>query len=169
MNTTIINLHAGPGAGKSQTAWGVGFYMKLAGIEVEYVPEYAKELTWGKNFHKLKYDQRDIFDVQKARLDVLLGQVQYIVTDSPLLLSMAYLPINYPFLSAAEVMATFETYNNVNFFINRVKPYNPNGRNQTPEQAKELDLAIESYLRPYPYYKIDGDADAPHKILKLLK
>ncbi len=42
--------------------------------------------------------------------------------------------------------------NNLTFFIDRLKEYNPSGRNQSEEEAKEIDKRMISLLRKY---KID--------------
>jgi len=42
MKTKVINLFAGPGAGKSTTAAGLFAEMKRANVDVELVTEYVK-------------------------------------------------------------------------------------------------------------------------------
>ncbi|TYO65512.1 hypothetical protein FXV83_16395 [Bradyrhizobium hipponense] len=50
----VINLIGGPGSGKSTTAAGLFFLMKLAGLKAELVVEYAKELSYDENWSTLK-------------------------------------------------------------------------------------------------------------------
>ena len=45
MKTLVVNLFAGPGAGKTTCAWEIASELKKRGIVTEYVPEYAKELV----------------------------------------------------------------------------------------------------------------------------
>ena len=47
---------------------------------------------------------------------------------------------------------------NRNFFIYRQKPYNPNGRNQNEEGAKEIDARVLDFLIKWdlPYELIYG-------------
>ena len=55
----------------------------------------------------------------------------------------------------ALVAETFEKYNNVNYFLNRVKEYNPNGRNQTEEESDEIAEGLLKIMDDYGYdYKI---------------
>jgi hypothetical protein len=57
-------------------------------------------------------------------------------------------------------MNVFNTYDNINFFINRVKPYNPKGRNQTAEESDQLSTAIKDLYNKLDikYTEINGDA-----------
>lgn len=45
-NTTIINIWAGPGAGKSTTAAETFALCKKAGLGVELRTEYVKDWAW---------------------------------------------------------------------------------------------------------------------------
>lgn len=51
----VVNLFAGPGAGKSTLATGVFHELKLQGINCEYVSEIAKDLTWEKRHNSLNF------------------------------------------------------------------------------------------------------------------
>ncbi len=44
--TLVINMFAGPGAGKSTLAAGTFFRLKCLGVNAEIAPEYAKDLVW---------------------------------------------------------------------------------------------------------------------------
>jgi len=92
----IINLFGGPGVGKSTLAAGVFSLMKLEGKDVELVTEYAKELVW-ESVALENLSQLNIFANQYKRIARLDGKVEYVVTDSPLLLSSIYLTYNMDF------------------------------------------------------------------------
>lgn len=88
--TRCINFYAGPGAGKSTVAAGLFSIMKFHGINCELVSEYAKDLTWERS-SVLKGDgQLKILGEQSWRLLRLSGKVDYIITDSPILLNTFY-------------------------------------------------------------------------------
>ena len=168
--TKIINLFAGPGAGKSTTASGLFFLMKTRGYSVELIHEFAKDLTW-RGRHNTLECQPYVFGKQLERTECLLGQVDYIITDSPLLLSAVYNnEEKYPEFQFP-VIDIFESHDNLNYFIERVKPYNPVGRNQTKEEALEVDIKIKKLLQFYVirYKSIPGNMAAISKILKDLK
>ena len=85
----VVNLFAGPCAGKSTTAMGLSYKMKLAGKNVEYVTEYAKSLTWEKRDRVLE-NQLYILAKQDKKLRDLDGQVDWAVSDSPLIIGIDY-------------------------------------------------------------------------------
>lgn len=170
MNTKVINLFAGPGSGKSTTAAGLFFLMKLRGYNVELIHEFAKDLTW-RGRHNTLECQPYVFGKQLERTECLLGQVDYIITDSTLLLSAVYNNEDkYPEFKFP-VIDIFDSHDNLNYFIERTKLYNPVGRNQTAEEAVEIDIKIKKLLQFYcmPYKPIPGTLTAPIKILKQLK
>jgi hypothetical protein len=165
----VINLFAGPGSGKSTTAAGLFFLLKSAGSNSELVTEFAKQLVWQER-HATFSDQLYILAKQNHKLNVLRGKVEFAVTDSPLLLSNIYAPKEYIGGFDVLVSNTFDSYDNLNFFIRRVKPYNPVGRNQDEAGAKDIDVVIKNYLdiRGIRYLEIDGDKNAPQRIFDCL-
>ena len=167
----VINLFAGPGSGKSTTAAGLFHFMKLKDYKVELVTEYAKELTYDKR-HDILADQLYVLAKQNRRLERLKGQVDFAITDSPLLLGLIYTRDDYleeTFNSL--VIDLFNTYDNINFYINRVKKYKTYGRNQTELEAIKKDHEIFEMLRKenITHRIVAGDAEAPHNILKVLE
>ena len=87
-------------------------------------------------------------------------KVDVLVTDSPLLLSILYNSdetLGEPF---NEVVANvFKSFNNINCFLHRVKPYNPKGRHQSEEEANALIPILRNILTKYDvsYDEYDGD------------
>jgi hypothetical protein len=64
-------------------------------------------------------------------------------------------------------MDVFNSYNNVCYFLNRVKPYNPNGRNQTEEESDAMSNDIFTMLEKYhiPVKVYDGCIEDYDKIV----
>ena len=134
----VINLFGAPGAGKSTGAAIVFAALKQAGINAELITEFAKDKTWEHNATALGC-QEYVFGKQSYRLARCKADVDVIVTDSPLPLSILY--TQDPALLADDafhkvVMNVFNSYHNCNYYINRTKAYNPKGRNQTEEQRR---------------------------------
>lgn len=165
--TKVINLFAGPGAGKSTIAAGLFYEMKIRNIKCELVTEYAKDMTYEKRTNVLS-DQLYILAKQNRKLSRLIGEVDYIITDSPLLIGLMYMPDNYFSTFSSLVHEIFESYNNINFFINRTKAYQTYGRNQTEEQAKEIDNNLLTCIDDWGYTIIQGEPRAPLIILEEL-
>lgn len=168
MNTLIVNLFGGPGASKSTLAAHTFSLLKQYGkLNVELVTEYAKQLTWQNRSNDISC-QPYIFGKQLNRMWHLLGKVDVIITDSPLLLGIVYADKTvWPESFLQSTVDIFRKFNNLNFFLNRVKPYNPIGRNQTEEESDTLSKTIEQTLLKLaiPYYKIDGDIKSADRII----
>ena len=133
-NTIIVNLFAGPGAGKSTGAAYVFAKLKLAGIDCEYVSEFAKDKVWENNSEVFK-NQFYITGKQSFKISRCFGKVDVIITDSPIALGAVYADTEGLKLASLQEFNKYEK-NNLNVFIERKKKYNPNGRNQTEEEAK---------------------------------
>lgn len=95
---------------------------------------------------------------------MLLGQVEAIITDSPILVGLMYYDEKNPVIKKAftdYIVESFKAQNNLTFYIKRLKEYNPSGRNQSEEEAKEIDDRVMSLLNNYdiPYTSIRGNRD----------
>ena len=165
----VVNLFGGPGSGKSTTKAGLFYLMKLSGFKVEEAPEWIKEKVYEGSPYPF-HDQLYTLAKQSKKLKEMEGKVDWVVTDSPLLLSHIY---------GDEKTATFkklideefERFDNINVFIKRVKPYQEFGRNQTEDEARIKDSEIETLLREkgHDVVYVSGDELAPGAILSILR
>lgn len=139
----VVNLFAGPGTGKSTSCAQIFAELKHQGINCEMVREFAKDKVWENSLDVLN-DQIYIFGKQQHRMKILVEQVDVIITDSPVLLSIIYDKSENPnFKNLVDVHNEFE---NINVFLVREKPYNPKGRVQSEEKAKILDNKVKDLL-----------------------
>jgi hypothetical protein len=149
--TLVVNLFAGPGTGKSTTAAGAFSKLKQKGVSCEIVHEFAKDLVWEDRSTALKF-QPYVFGKQAYHIHRLIGQVDVIITDSPILLS-SHIYGNGKGYSDEGLkklaLETFEQWNTLNFVIRRNlddHPYVAAGRNQTQQEAEEIDGQIVDML-----------------------
>ena len=157
--TICCNLFGSPGSGKSTMAALVFSRLKMLNINCELVTEFAKDKTWEKNFSALS-NQVYVFAKQYFRMDRCADQVDVIITDSPLALSPYYNKdpdIHKPLCELAVRIAN--KFNNLNYFIKRVKKYNPIGRNQTEAESDKIAIDLKNMLKDYdiPYTEVNGD------------
>jgi len=153
----------GSGLGKSTTAAGLYHRMKSDGLNVELVREYVKAWAWSGT--KVgQYDQIYIFGKQARSEYMLYGKVDYIITDSPIILSPVYERYYNEGDSMVEVAALKfleKAHKNgiqhVNFLLERKKKFNPEGRYETEEQAKEVDKKVSEFLVDHNISKVKVD------------
>lgn len=167
--TKIVNMFAGPGAGKSTTKAGLFFKMKLAGYRVEVVEEFAKELTYDGDFGTMENEMFMLAE-QDRRQRRLLGKVDYVLTDAPLLKSAFYVRGVYDSPAYREhIERLFDSYDNINVWIERAKPYQTYGRTQTEVEAIALDARMRAALADRMHVVVKGDSYAPDDILSFLR
>lgn len=168
-NTIIVNLFAGPGAGKSTGAAYVFAKLKLAGIDCEYVSEFAKDKVWENNSEVFK-NQFYITGKQSFKISRCFGKVDVIITDSPIALGAVYADTEGLKLASLQEFNKYEN-NNLNVFIERKKKYNPNGRNQTEDEAKEIDISVKKFLvnNNISFVSVYGNEEGYDVLVKTVK
>lgn len=172
MKTKVINIVGGPGAGKSTITAGVFYELKKRALNAEISSEYAKDLVYENRSETFK-DELYIFSKQAHRLFRLKNKVDYIVTDRPLIMSVVYSQFYNPETNEWNeafneiVRQTWSRYDNYVYLINRVKDYQHEGRNESYEQAVELDKLFKEKLEEYgiKYKIVNGDETAVKAII----
>lgn len=156
----VVNFLGGPGTGKSSCRSHLFAELKWRGINCEESYEYVKARVWEDALNAIQ-NQIYIFGKQHNQLFRLVGKVDVIVTDAPLFNNILYDKKNDE-LFRALVLREFNSFDNMNFYINRVKPYNPAGRTQTEEGARVIDKEAFETLKQYnvPFEMIDGGPSA---------
>lgn len=165
MKTIVVNLFGAPGCGKSTNVARIFAMLKDLGIDCELVTEFAKDLVW-EDRHATLDDELYIFAKQNHRLHRLNGKVRVIITDAPLYLKLFYMPEELDFSDL--VLKVAGQYENMNYVLNRVKPYNPKGRLQTEEEVRENDGKIVELLKnnDIEFDKVDGSEDGCKEIIE---
>ena len=124
-DTVVVNAFGGPGSGKTTACFYVACELKKKGYVVEYVPEYSKELVWDENWDLLdgSYEhQKQILAEQKRRIDRLVGKVDFVVTDAPILFNIIYLnDCDEKKQHMQDLLKIFSGYTNFNFLYKEMK------------------------------------------------
>lgn len=149
--TIVITMLGASGIGKSTNAALVFGELKRKLQSVELVREFVKEWVWaGKKVGP--FGQSIIYGQQIDRESSLYNKVDFIVTDSPLILCPVYQmhyeghdSIKYPIFKDLETAKSMNVHH-MNFFLKRTKPFNPNERYEDEETARLIDKKLESFL-----------------------
>ena len=169
----VISILGSPGTGKSTLAAGLFYQMKLNHFNVELVTEYAKDLTWEDRVNILQEDQLYILAQQHRRFYRLIDKVDYIITDSPLILGLLYfdpekMQVYSEHLFRGMVHSIFNKYPNLNIFLTRNKEakYQHDGRFQSFDEAVKIDEELETLIKFYkiPHIKVEV---VPHTLEKV--
>lgn len=156
--TLVINTMGEPSAGKSASAHGLMYKLRCNNVLAEYVPEFAKWLTWRKD--ESIACQQYILGVMLRDLEMLNGKVDVIVTDGPLLLA-AYYNIRYAngkydtkaFTDLA--ISAYKSFNNLTLFLERKHPFEQAGRNQSEEEGPKIRRELRMLCLEYGIEYVD--------------
>ena len=165
--TKVINIIGGPGCDKSLFSAAIILNLSLRHKTVERIPDYAKALVWAKDFEALK-NQYHIAQRQFEMLELLDGQVQYLVTECSLP-QVLYYNGHYSdnicdvAKTRLQILKWYKQYTNVNVMVARGdKQYVHTGRFQDEEQAIKIDKELRDSLHyegiPYTVLKPELDA-----------
>ena len=152
--TLYINLFAGPGSGKSTTAAKVFAMLKEQHVHAELNSEYVKRFAH-RGQTPVSYDQFYFFAKQIKQEYELLGKLDVVVCDAPSLIACYYTHV-YGEKTTAEVFkAMYKEYRRMlvadgaeffDIFLTRQKQYQPKGRFQTEQEARDIDVDMRKYL-----------------------
>jgi len=153
----IVCLYGGPGSGKSTIAAGLFFKLKQENFNCELNREYVKEWVW--EGRKIKPGDQTYYFAKQSRKERLYMErkLDFIITDSPLILTHFY-GLKYDYFEQTQntslimlahhhKVCQYYGYKIEHFFLSRSKAFNPEGRNETEEEAKNCDVQIETLLK----------------------
>ena len=145
MITKNILLYGAPSSGKSSLGALVFGLLKLKNYNTELIREYAKELVWAGCDMKnaTSEEELDIFVNQTKRERLVRGKVEYMVSDSPLLLNAFYSHNEY----AKQVALNSLSQNDYHFWLTKdISRHEDAGRSHDQDEAKEVDLQMRKFL-----------------------
>ena len=143
--TQKILLYGAPSSGKSMTAALVFAHLKLHFENSELVREVAKDLVYeGLDLkHRTDALQLRIFADQMTREELVDGRVDYLVSDSPLLLNAYY--------SGSEDLKKLAKKHlrgkELHFWLGKDPSHHENaGRVHSLQESKKIDQEMKTYL-----------------------
>lgn len=166
----IINFFGAPRAGKSTGAAYVFARLKMAGVNCEFITESVKDTILEKG-QSVFNEQIKMLGEQYLKIKSCEDKVDVLITDSSL--------INGYFYNSNSILEDdlkrlsldlFYKYNNMNFFINRTKPYISEGRSQTEAESDQIGIEIKQTLNKLsiPFMEYDGDIVSYNAITELI-
>lgn len=166
--TRVLNFFGGPGAGKSTIKAGTFFALKCRHLRTAQIEEYATECVFEEDWETIR-NQPKLLAEQEKRQARLVGKVDWIVTDSPLVLSSIYVSAAFDTQDFHdEVWRRYDAYENVNILVRRVQPYQTYGRHHSEREALEVDDRIEKMMAGSIDFEVDGDVEAPRRVYEYL-
>ena len=147
----VINLYAGPGAGKTTQAHDLMAFLKKEGYNVDMIPEYAKQLVYQES-KDLSTDQISIFANQLKPYKYLGNHIDIAIAECPLALSVVYnrhyqIEDN-PYFDQF-VMHEHKRFDNINIYLKRETEYKQEGRYQDEDGAIQIDNKTQAMLKEF--------------------
>lgn len=162
--TKVINIIGGPGCDKSLFSSAIILNLNLRHKLVEQIPDYAKSLVWQRDFEALKNQYR-VAHQQFEMLDLLDGQVQYLVTECALPQILYYNETYRENIcdrakTREHILEWYSRHDNINILVERSdKKYVQTGRLQNEQEALAIDRALRELLEHenLPYVSMPPD------------
>jgi hypothetical protein len=176
MKPVLINFVGAPSSGKSMMAALTFVKLKMDHNSSELIQEYAKQLVWENRLEELAnqwYVTKKQYDMIKA----VYGKVDYVVTDSPLLIGLHYNRYHIDNVCNVEktegmIVSKMEEFNNIYIFLKRNKnnPYETIGRIHNEEQSIEIEKNLKGLLDEFDlkYLEIESDVNNIDKIMEYI-
>lgn len=170
-----INLYGAPGCGKSVLSSLLFAELKLKGYNTELVREFAKELVYqGYDMHNLKESDRIfILAEQMRRESILHGKVDFLITDSPVMIAAFYYNQPAAVALAKKLMVnTDKPSKEFHFYIipsYDEENYEQYGRAHTHEESKKIDKDMISFLKNEGINVIEISGNPKERIETILK
>lgn len=175
--TILINMLGCPSSGKTSLSAKLFAQLKAMDLNAEYTSEYVKGWAWeGKKVGP--FDQFYIFGKETHNQSRLFDKVDFIISDSPVMLTAFYHYFYNGNEALNEVCQNFYKLADeagvqvINFFLPRKKKYVAKGRYQTQEEADKLaqDLKVWLDKEDYEYIELDcADKDRLETVMGYLK
>lgn len=149
--TLVVECYGGPSIGKTDFVGELFTKLKRRHLHVEQAREFAKR--WALSGREIKaIDEYYVFGAQVHEEAELLGQVEVVTTDRPVLLSAIYAELYSPPSVRRGIVAAVRSYyehtaslghRRVAVVLPRRHKYVADGRYEDEEQAALVDAVVE--------------------------
>lgn len=154
--TTIINFFGAPNSGKSVQASKTFVDFKNLGLQCELVTEYIKQWAW-QNRPIGPYDQLYVVVNQMHRETILLNKVEYIITDSPVILGVFYdefynngYQLARPSILQYLKLLEYNNVKSINYWLEYQGGYEPQGgRYHNQEDSKKINEKMKKWFSDF--------------------
>lgn len=176
----VINLFGGPGIGKSSIASGLTYKLKKNHINCDNPYEFPKVLAWDENYSAIS-DQLYVVANQHRGIVKSFGKVDYIILDSPVILSLIYKDYynqkrgsDYPSKLYKDsfdqmILDIHNGYDSINILLKRSEGnHNEKERYQNLSESIEIDAMIKDALDAHEieYHEIEMGDETVNDIYK---
>lgn len=169
MKGNVINIFGGPGIGKSTLAAQIYTELKKRHINIEYIPEFPKELVYEERLLTLT-DQIYVFAQQHHKIWTAARHNQLVVTDSPIVLSTVYNPETSANFRAL-IFEMHNKFNNLNIILKRnPETHSMVGRVHSLTESISIDRRIRDVLidEGIDFAEFDPVTDKLEALLELI-
>jgi hypothetical protein len=176
MKTKVINFVSGPSCGKSLCSALIFAELKMRHLSCELVQEYAKQLVWQDRLDELD-NQYQVSMEQYKMINAVKNKVEYIVTDSPLLLGLFYNRYHKNNVSNVNkteemILNKIKEFDNIYILLERNDEFKfeKEGRIHSEEESKMIDKKMEELLKEFgfKYLKIKSSKDNIENMVKYI-
>ena len=176
MRSKVINFIGAPSVGKSLMTALTFAELKCMHKSAELVQEYAKQLVWQERFEELN-NQWFVSNSQYKMLKALQGRVEWILTDSPLLLGLFYNTFhkdNVCNIQKTEkmILSRMSEFDNVYIFLERGDfPYEQTGRIHTRLESDEIQCQLKELMDKLgiKYLQVKSDKGSIPEIVRYIQ
>lgn len=171
-----INLYGAPSSGKTTLASQIFAEMKSKNYHTAYVLEYSKDLVYqGVDMRTLSEVERLFILVEQLRREnILKDKVDFLVTDSPMILTAYY--HQDPFKRedwsyAKDIVMRNLSKNEIHIWLEPTNNFEQKGRSHDENQSKEISKELLKYLKELkmPLHKIIGNPEERlKKVMKII-
>jgi hypothetical protein len=161
----VINFVGAPSSGKSLMSALLYSELKINHLKAEYVQEYAKKLIYEGRFEELN-NQYNVSMAQYNTLKAVSNNVDYCITDSPILLGIYYNRVYDTNICNIEKVENIfvekmNEFKNIYIYLKRNSeyPFEKQGRVHNEDQSSIIEQDLEKLLIEFklPYKKFISD------------